>query len=486
MAIGDNKGGGADSGKGMEEVGRTESSPWAPVQGDLKYIADQFKGAFGDGLGFTPSGASLDALSQIRNIAGAGNPLVGQGSEFLSGIIGGNGLPPGLMDALQPAQDLAGGNGLSSGIDAALNPARAIAGGDGGITTGGQYSTLFNQAGRNTASDSIAGAYAKNGVPLANGVAGSLASGATGLTTEGDFRGLLSEAGGPGAAEQYLTATARGDYLKDGSNPFLEEAIQPQLDKTANTVRDYLGGMGRLGNNGTTVKNLTESLGGIRAGAAAQNWENERDRQIGAAGTIEGAQQGRLGLSRGILGDITGVEGANIDYRMAGENQVNANRVANANIRMGAAGQVDQARQGARGQQLSALAGRTGVDQANVANKLAASGFVADTLGSGLDRKLAASGYVADALGQGLDRQFGAVDRIAALNDARYGDAERLWEAGQAEEGYDARKLAMLGDWGGFLGSLGGTTVASEPRRPFQKFLGTLGTIAGGIGAMRG
>lgn len=132
-----------------------------------------------------------------------------------------------------------------------------------------------------------------------------------GVTTPGLYGGLRGQmapaygdlygaAGAPGAAETWLTGTARGDYL--GGSPGLEGVMSGAVDPAINQLKSMYAAAGR-GFSGAMNDDMMRTAGGIRSNILNQNYQAERDRQIAAAGTLESAQQNRLGLRRGILGD---------------------------------------------------------------------------------------------------------------------------------------------------------------------------------------
>ena len=86
-------------------------------------------------------------------------------------------------------------------------------------------------------------------------------------------QGALSGAlGFTNPATDFLTATARGDFLNEG-NPFLEAALQPAIDR----VQGQFSQAGRLG-SGANISALTSAL----APTYAADYDRERGRQIQA------------------------------------------------------------------------------------------------------------------------------------------------------------------------------------------------------------
>lgn len=112
---------------------------------------------------------------------------------------------------------------------------------------------------------------------------------------------------GTGVGGDTLTATARGDNL-DAVNPYLQGQIDDQAEKIATQVRSLYGGMGRYG-SATMNRDLVDRLGQFRGGILSQNWENERNRQMDAAGTLQGLKASGISLS----GDVNAQRYADAD-----------------------------------------------------------------------------------------------------------------------------------------------------------------------------
>ncbi|MCW5697232.1 MAG: hypothetical protein KIS96_10950 [Bauldia sp.] len=334
---------------------------------------------------------------------------------------------PALQTVLKRAQAIYDNRNKGAGqadINAATRQIRAMADNSGKL-----YDPALTQIGniaRGTAQIGTGNAYdamAKSGVPFKNAVAQGIRSGNQSIGTEGDFRALLGEAGGPGAAESYLAATARGDYL-GGGDPFLDDVIADTNRNIATQLKDMYSGAGRYG-GATMNADLINRLYANEAGARSAAYQQERDRQMQAAGMIEDAQQGRLGLRRGLTGDITGVQQANLDNRLGAEALINQNALANA------------------GFQLEALSGLTGVEAQNLRNRMDAAGV------------------------------------LPMLDAARYQGADRLMALGEiANNGPwdDLGKYAsLLYPMAGF----GGVQTVQERATPWLNALGAIGNVIG-------
>lgn len=130
-----------------------------------------------------------------------------------------------------------------------------------------------------------------------------------------NWQSVFNQAGQPGAAQQYLTDTAAGNYL--GGSPYLEDIISAGANDVAGQVNNMFASGGRYGsvaNQGA----LSDSVARYGNELRNTNYQAERDRQLGAANSLEQAQQGRIGLQGQAAGGIAGVQGQNINNQMQG------------------------------------------------------------------------------------------------------------------------------------------------------------------------
>jgi hypothetical protein len=129
--------------------------------------------------------------------------------------------------------------------------------------------------------------------------------GAAGQSAISGLQGLATQAGQGGAADQYLTGTARGDYLQ--SNPYIESMVSKSADDIATQTNNMFASGGRYGsvaNQGALADSVAASGNQLRNA----NYQAERDRQLGAANSLESAQQGRIGLQGNALTGAAGLE----------------------------------------------------------------------------------------------------------------------------------------------------------------------------------
>lgn len=137
--------------------------------------------------------------------------------------------------------------------------------------------------------------------------------------------------GGSTPASSYLDATARGDYLNN--NPHLDSVY----DKVASSITAGVGAQfGRSGMFGSTnhAEALGDSLGDAAIDIYAGNYARERQNQLGAASTIQGAydnSQGRALSAAGAQSDIAqrnADRGAGAASMIEGSNQAERGRQA--------------------------------------------------------------------------------------------------------------------------------------------------------------
>ncbi|WP_109706782.1 hypothetical protein [Falsochrobactrum shanghaiense] len=107
----------------------------------------------------------------------------------------------------------------------------------------------------------------------------------------GDTAGSIGQGG---AANEYLTSTARGDYL-GGSNPYLDSIISKGADDIATQTNNMFAAGGRYG-SGANQGVLSDSIANASNNLRYQDYATERQNQLAAANALEGAEQARAGL----------------------------------------------------------------------------------------------------------------------------------------------------------------------------------------------
>lgn len=164
-----------------------------------------------------------------------------------------------------------------------------------------------------------------------------------GLTAHGAMAGLRP-------AQEQLGGTASGEYL--GQNPYLNamfnQAAGQVTDQFKNNVlpgiNSVFGAGGRAGsglhaaNMQQAGSNLANQLGGMAANIYGNAYNTERDRMVGAAGTLQsGALSGMGGL-----GDLYGRVSADQGQAGALSGQLSGQEWNNIGKAMGVGGMVDQ------------------------------------------------------------------------------------------------------------------------------------------------
>ncbi|MDW6020233.1 hypothetical protein SAZ10_00490 [Mesorhizobium sp. BAC0120] len=170
-----------------------------------------------------------------------------------------------------------------------------------------------------------------------------------GQISEDPYRQMMGQAGQPGAAEQYLTGYARGDYLN--GSPQLDNIINQTNQKTADQVNQMFAAGGRLG-SGTNQGVLADSIAQNTSNLLYNNYNQQQQNQLNATNALESAQQGRMGLSLNAASGLAGVQGQNIGNQL------------------GAAGQLGSLGQSAFGNQMQSLLGAAGLENQGFQNML--------------------------------------------------------------------------------------------------------------------
>jgi hypothetical protein len=142
--------------------------------------------------------------------------------------------------------------------------------------------------------------------PEADALFKQFISGAGGsVGTFDDFRDIYGRAQLPGAAENYLTSTARGDYLEDG-NPHFRSWLETEAERMGDQISGMMSGSGRFG-SGAHTGVMGEEIGNFMTKGLSEDFARERALQMQAAQTMEAAQQGRLGHQLAAVHGMTGV-----------------------------------------------------------------------------------------------------------------------------------------------------------------------------------
>jgi hypothetical protein len=465
-------------------VNKMEIPPW--LEPHMQRIAGDAGALYAEGVGpqYYPGQTWVDF-----------NPYQIEAQRLIGETAASNDLSPRAFDTAAGIMDY---GGVSRDGWSAVAPVHDIASGVNQITTGPQYQNALNAI----PSDGIA-------LHAWQPLSGLVQTSSRGIGTGGLFSGIANQAAAPTAADAYSAGVAGGQRSistspfsgilsqASGGNPYFQQALDDQLQRQADQINSQFSGSGRYG-SGAHTGVLADRLGEARTRALASQYNQDIAHQLAAAG----------GLGQ--------IEGANID-----------------NI-LGAAGQMDAARQAARNQQLAAAQGATGVEAQNVGNLLNAQQFLTNTYQQGQNQTFAnrmqgllglgnvQGTNIQNQLGAGMnlgnfyqgaqDDAFKAALATPALAASRYADWDRLLDLGGQIEARDAQMLKdaidrfefqnqmpwnQLGMYGQQLQGInaGGTQtqIAERPAAPLgQRVLGgaaggaALGSIFGAPGALLG
>ena len=336
--------------------------------------------------------------------------------------------------------------------------------GDRGINTSGFDPFRTGQIGINTSIfDQLMGQALGSGAP-SNEFFSDTMGGKNSIRTGQDFRDIYGRAQQPGAAENYLTETARGDYLAEG-NPHFRQWLEREAERLGDQVSGQFSAAGRYG-SGAHQGVLGDTVGDFTLQGLAEDFNRERGLQLQAAQTIEDAQQGRLGQQLGAVSGITGVQGQNLANRMAAAGQLNANDLA----RLGLAGQFASTGAGFEAQNIANMLGatqaQTGFDAQNIANQLAAIQQSTGLDAQNIANMLGATGAQTAFDAQNITNQLGAAQSqadigqtILALRQALAGDIFGANQQNFQNQFGGAQEAAGLSNLGlqnalGFMGAL--------------------------------
>lgn len=293
----------------------TTSVPWS---GQSPYLSDVFRQAQGQYyaggpqyypdstvVGFSPQSQLAMDLQTNRALNGSGAE---QGfNQYLQNAMGQNqlNLDPSAYAGQQAMAGMGQGQDYMNlaGQNPFLNPGQAqqfASSGSGPYASALQGMTGYSGFGE---AQNAFGSPASGSLGASNQyVQDTLSQGPTSLNNAFDaVQGRLGSMGGAG--QEQLNATARGDYLN--SNPYLDQTFGAAAEGLTEQFNDSVlpgiaaqfGASGRTGSGthalatGRAAEGLTDSLKGMAADIYGNNYQQERGRQLNAAGEL-----GQLGL----------------------------------------------------------------------------------------------------------------------------------------------------------------------------------------------
>jgi hypothetical protein len=349
-----------------------------------------------------------------------------------------------------------------------------IAGGNP-ITTESRYGNIYSDANtQNTVPNRIMGQIAgnRNGIntgnqygayardarlqndPFVNRLNDVSRSTYGGITTADDFAGVAGDAGGQTAADKYLTGMAAGGAGTGADDPYIKAIAEQNAERISRQLASIGSGRGRLGSAGVNdaiATQISNANNPLFAGAA----EAARNRQLAASGQLDASRMGFRGQELAALQGQTGAEQATMS------NKLNA-ATAGAGIN-----------QGDLGLALQALTGQTGVQGQNIADRLRAAGLLADSNRADTGLALAATQGLTGAQATEAGIRSNAAQAGAGINTADMGLRSGLlgqWDAGNRAD--DAMRLSAAG------GQLGAIPM-------FQQLAERPGQLMAGIGGMQ-
>lgn len=170
----------------------------------------------------------------------------------------------------------------------------------------------------------------------------TIANAGQGGATQGAIDKLSnSNPTGTGAANDYLTSYARGDYLQ--GNPYLDDIIAKNSQDMANQTNQLFASGGRYG-SGVHQGTLADSIGGMTSNLRYNDFNTQQQNQLNAANALESSQQGRLGLQSQNLMNAAGLENQGFQNVLGMISQlptIQNNKVFDANQQMNVGNQVD-------------------------------------------------------------------------------------------------------------------------------------------------
>lgn len=141
---------------------------------------------------------------------------------------------------------------------------------------------------------------------------------------------IYDRAAMPTSSATNLADMASGAYLKSG-NPYFEDALKGQLDKTAAQTQSQFSGSGRYG-SGANTDVLTNQLGNIRSSALSDQFNRDTQNMLAANGQIDNSNIASGNLANSAL--QTRLAGTQTQLGVA--NQAFQNQLAGANAQVGA------------------------------------------------------------------------------------------------------------------------------------------------------
>jgi hypothetical protein len=476
-------------------VNRVEIPAW--LEPHMQRIAGDAGALYAEGVGpqYYPGQTWIDfnpyqvEAQRLIGETAVSNDLSPRAFDTAAGIMDYGGVSRAGLDAVTPVHDVASGArrigtedhylnwlstqnpGVAQSTWGAISPLQNVASGANQITTGEQYQNALNSivpGGLPTAAQPALGA-------MSDIIAGNRA------VNPNAYAGIFSQA--------------------QGGNPFFQQALDDQLERQADQINSQFSGSGRYG-SGAHTGVLADRLGEARTRALANQFNQDVQNQLAAAG------------------GLAGVQGQNLAAQQTAANSL--------------FGALTGAQQQAFAQQMQGLAGLTGTQSQNLANQAGAGQYLGNLFQTAQNQRFgqglaglrewgnAQASNIQNELNTGLnlgnfyqgaqDDAFRAALAAPALAASRYADWDRLLDLGGQIEARDAAMLKdaidrfefqnqmpwnQLGMYGQQLQGVNAgqtqTQIAERPQAPLgQRLLGgaaggaALGSIFGAPGAVLG
>lgn len=401
---------------------KTETrDPWAPAQPYITDVLGKAKSLYDSGAGTAQWGGSvLSGLDPRTMEAMRSTEMTARNSnttmpfQFGNNLIGSGGITPQMAGPMGIMGGVAGGrNGIRTGGDFEylMNRANTVNAGPGGIlnqfatsdpiSTGGAYGDVASRA-RNSATPGMLNDLYTRSQGQNAGSTGILDNPGS-ISTAGDYRSVGANAGGPTAADSYLTDMAKGGQ----ENPYLQSMLDANAARVSNRVNSSISGAGRTGSfahGDALVRSIAEANNPLLAAA----YDADRNRMLSASGQIDSSRRAADATQLAALSGQTGVEGANIGNRMDAAGRAAGIRQGDTQLGAGILGQGAGIGAQNFATELSALGGMTGVQGQNAATRIGAAGALADSNRADISTSLGATQGLTGVQGQNIANQLGA------------------------------------------------------------------------------
>lgn len=243
-------------------------------------------------------------------------------------------------------------------------------------------------------------------------------AGNAGQISGDNFQNVFNNAGQGGAADSYLTSTAKGDYL--GGSPYLDEIISKGAGDIAGQTNNMFASGGRYG-SGANQGVLSDSIAKYSNDLRNQNYQAERQNQLSAANALESAQQGRLGIQNSAASGLANVQGQNVSNSLAGT-QLGANiagqigGMQNQNIQNNLAGQSLG---------LNAANSASNIQGQNISNQLGANQALGSLGQNKFNNQLNAQTGAAGIENQGMSNMLNMISQLPTIQGNKVFDAQQ-------------------------------------------------------------